>query len=267
MKMEKKANLIEDSVLTGHGIYKMFGGLQALQNIDFRVPRGSIFAVIGPNGAGKTTLFNLISGVYKDYQGEIYFNNERISQQSSHIIAKKGIARTFQNVRLFRNLSALENVMIGCHGWFCPKFFRTIFGIRTVKKEERIIREWSLEKLRFLKLEDKADHPVESLPLGSQKLVEIARALAAKPKLLLLDEPAAGLNESEMDHLKESIFKIKKEGTTQIIVEHNMNFIMSISDWIMVLNFGVKIAEGIPKEIVNNDRVIKAYLGEVEKFV
>ena len=253
-------------ILTGRGIGKHFGGLQALMDVDFEVPSSMIFAVIGPNGAGKTTLFNLISGVHRDFAGEIRFESELISHRPPHVISLMGIGRTFQNVRLFRNLSILENVMVGCHGWIRPGFFRTIFGIRRIVADERCVRDWSKEMLRFVGLEDRAHLEVEALPLGDQKLLEIARALAAKPRLLLLDEPGAGLNDSEMEKLKEIIYRIREREITQVIVEHNMNFIMNISDRIMVLDFGLKLAEGTPKEILENEKVAEVYLGRESDF-
>ncbi len=253
-------------ILQGRGIGKHFGGLQALMDVDFEVPSGMIFAVIGPNGAGKTTLFNLISGVYRDFAGEIRFRGDPISHRPPHVISLMGIARTFQNVRLFRNLSILENVMVGCHGWTRPGFTRTIFGIRRTLAAERHLRDWSGEMLAFVGLGHKARMEVESLPLGEQKLLEIARALAAKPRLLLLDEPGAGLNDSEMEKLKEIIYRIREREITQVIVEHNMNFIMSISDRIMVLDFGMKLAEGTPTEILQDERVAEVYLGRERDF-
>jgi branched-chain amino acid transport system ATP-binding protein len=251
-------------ILSGRSISKKFGGLQALAGVDFQVPDGMIFAIIGPNGAGKTTLFNLISGFDRDYEGEIVFKNEAISQLPRHVVTLKGISRTFQNVRLFKNLTVLENVAVGCHGWVSPKYSRAIFGMKAARRQERIIKDYAGEMLRFVGLEGKEEEEVESLPLGEQKLLEFARALAAKPKLLLLDEPGAGLNDREMDNLKEIIFKSKENQITQIVVEHNMRFIMSISDEIMVLNFGTNIAHGTPEAIVNDPRVIEVYLGEGE---
>lgn len=253
---------MDDSVLKGRSISKYFGGLQALWNVDFDVETGVIFSIIGPNGAGKTTLFNLISGFDRDYKGEVFFENKAISNNPPHTISVKGVARTFQNGRLFKNLTVLENVAVGCHGWVSPRYMRAIFGLRARRREERTIARFAREMLAYVGLEGKDNDDVESLSLGEQKLLEIARALAAKPRLLLLDEPGAGLNDLEMDNLKEIIFKTKEQKITQIIVEHNMKLIMSISDQIMVLNFGTKIAEGAPQHILKNEKVIEVYLGK-----
>jgi len=254
-------------ILKGQSISKNFGGLQALLGVNFEVEDGMIFAIIGPNGAGKTTLFNLISGFDRDYSGEFIFEDLSLSQFPPHDITLGGIARTFQNVRLFKNLSVLENVAVGCHGWAAPIYTRAIFGLKSTRREEHTIKAYASEMLDFVGLADKRNSEVESLSLGEQKLLEIARALAAKPKLLLLDEPGAGLNDREMDNLEEIIFKNKKSGITQIIVEHNMKFIMRISDEIMVLNFGTKIALGPPEIIANNESVIEVYLGKEEDLV
>jgi branched-chain amino acid transport system ATP-binding protein len=254
-------------ILSGKSISKNFGGLQALLDVSFEVGDGMIFAIIGPNGAGKTTLFNLISGFDRDYSGEFIFKNEDISQYPPHDITLRGIARTFQNVRLFKNLTVLENVAVGCHGWISPHYVRTIFGFRSTVRQERVIKDYAIQMLRFVGLADKENEEVESLPLGEQKLLEIARSLAAKPKLLLLDEPGAGLNDREMDDLKEIIFKNKENSITQIIVDHNMKFVMNISDEIMVLNFGTIVANGTPEAIVNDEKVIEVYLGKEEDLV
>jgi len=247
------------------GLTKFFGGLAAVSELDFDIQPGELLSMIGPNGAGKTTLFNLITGVDRRFEGEFVFKGTVISGTPSHSIANAGIARTFQNVRLFKNLSVLQNVMVGCHGWICPTYFRTVFNIRASNQQENTIRDHAFEMLTFVGMEKKANDQVDSLPLGEQKLLEIARALAAKPRLLLLDEPGAGLNDAEMNALKEIIFKIRSHDITQMVVEHNMKLIMSISERIMVLNFGLKIAEGTPEEILNNERVIEVYLGKEKK--
>jgi branched-chain amino acid transport system ATP-binding protein len=255
-------NSKDKHILVGRSILKNFGGLQALSNVDFQVNDGMIFSIIGPNGAGKTTLFNLISGFDRDFEGEIIFNDEIINHLPPHVITRKGVARTFQNVRLFKNLTALENVGVGCNGWFTPRLWSAIFDLRATKKEGRIIKDYAREMLHFVGLAEKENEEVDALSLGEQKLLEIARALAAKPKLLLLDEPGAGLNDREMENLKEIMYKSKDKGITQIIVEHNMKFIMSISDQIMVLNFGNRIANGSPEEILRNEKVIEVYIGK-----
>lgn len=254
-------------VLVGRVISHHFGGLQALVNVDFAVESGLIYAVIGPNGAGKTTLFNIVSGLQKGFSGKVIFDGCPVEFLLPHQLCKLGMARTFQNVRLFKNLSVLENVMVGCHGWIAPGFLRAVFRGGVTKRDEQRARDVAMEMLAFAGLERRTDDEVESLPLGEQKLLEIARALASRPKLLLLDEPGAGLNDAEMLKLREILFRIKENGVTQMVVEHNMPFIMTISDRIMVLNFGVKIAEGTAEELVHNEEVVEVYLGREEEVV
>jgi branched-chain amino acid transport system ATP-binding protein len=250
-----------DFILSLDSVSKNFGGLQAVVDATFDVRAGMILSVIGPNGAGKTTLFNLISGLYRDYKGQIHFDGRAIARCRPDEIAKAGVGRTFQNVRLFKNMTVLENVMVGTNGWMTPGFFKTVFGFRGLRRQERTSREFAREMLELVGLADLGEHEAESLPLGKQKLIEIARAMSVKPKLLLLDEPGAGLNDAEMEELKRIILKIRNAGITQMLVEHNMKFVMGISDEVVVLNFGVKIAAGSPAEIVKNEQVMEAYLG------
>lgn len=253
-----------DFILSLDSVSKNFGGLMAVANASFGVRCGTILSVIGPNGAGKTTLFNLISGVYRDYGGRIDFDRKSITRRRPDEIAKAGIGRTFQNVRLFKNMTVLENVMVGANGWFTPGFLRTIFGFAELLRRERISRAFAAEMIELVGLADLADDEAESLPLGKQKLIEIARAMTTKPKLLLLDEPGAGLNDLEMERLKEIILKVRDSGVTLMLVEHDMRFVMGISDQVVVLNFGVKIAEGPPSAIVRDEQVMEAYLGSGE---
>jgi branched-chain amino acid transport system ATP-binding protein len=249
-------------ILTGQGLRKFFGGLRAIDALDFSVTRGQIKAIIGPNGAGKTTLFNLISGIFPPSGGGFEFQGRKLVGLKPHRIARLGITRTFQNVELFGNMSVLENVMLGRHSRTLAGIFRAGFRFPGMRREEKEIRERALEELRFLGLEGQASAPATSLPLGEQKLLEIARALATEPKLILLDEPAAGLNMRETAGLGEIIRQIRERGITVMLVEHDMSLVMEVSDEVLVLNYGKKIAEGHPREIQRNPEVIAAYLGE-----
>jgi branched-chain amino acid transport system ATP-binding protein len=240
---------------------KAFGGLMAITNLNFKVMSGQIKAIIGPNGAGKTTLFNIITGIFPPTEGEIRFKGEVIHGKKSHLIAKRGISRTFQTVELFRNMTVLENVMVGRHVRTKMGFFRSGLRLPTVKIEERYILETAEEKLNLVGLKQKVVESAANLPLGEQKFLEIARALATNPELILLDEPAGGLNETEILRMGEIIKKIREQGITVLLVEHHMELVMSISDEIVVLNYGEKIAEGTPEMVKNNQSVIDAYLG------
>ena len=251
-----------DHILHVSKIEKTFGGLVAISNLDFTVDSGQIKAVIGPNGAGKTTLFNLITGILPPKDGEILFLGRRITGVKSHRISSMGISRTFQNIQLFSNMSVLENVILGRHSRTSSGMISSILSLPKKKREERDARERSMEYLELVGLCDRINDLPENLPFGKQRLLEIARAMATEPKLLLLDEPASGLNTRETQDLGRLITEIRDMGITILLVEHDMGLVMEISDEIMVLNSGQKIAEGIPREIQENDEVIKAYLGE-----
>jgi len=243
---------------------KSFGGVTAVNNITFGVEQNHIVAIIGPNGAGKTTLFNLMTGVYPPTTGQIFFNNRDITELAAHQIAALGIARTFQNLQIFNNMNVLENVMVGLHTRSKTGLLGAIFPLGPIQTEEHRIVEKAYEKLAQVGLADKALEPANSLPYGQQKLLEIARATALEPKMLLLDEPAAGLNSTETRELVDIIYKLRDQGITILLVEHDMETVMEIADHLVVLDFGNKLAEGTPYEIQNNREVINAYLGEEE---
>jgi branched-chain amino acid transport system ATP-binding protein len=239
-----------------------FGGLVANDNISFDVAENSIFGLIGPNGAGKTTLFNVISGVYKPSSGEIRLKEKRIDGLPPYRINREGITRTYQNIHLFRRMSVLDNVKVGCMSKSSAGLFAAIFRPPAQKREEATISEKCMNILKFVDMDQYADQIASSLSYGQQRRVEIARALAGEPKLLLLDEPAAGMNSNEKLQLAEVINKINREmGMTILIVEHDMKIALSITHTVCVLNYGKRIALGAPKEIQNNPEVIDAYLG------
>lgn len=241
---------------------KNFGGIQAVNDVSFSVNKGEIIAVIGPNGAGKTTLFNLMTGIYQPTHGQILFNGTDIIGRTAYQIAQKGIARTFQNLQIFNNMTVLENVMVGRHTKSKTGFWGAIFPINPVQREERDIVEKAMRNLGLVGLTNKAMESASNLPYGRQKMLEIARAVAMEPELLLLDEPAAGLNLTETRRLVKIIYKLRDRGVTILLVEHDMETVMEIADRLVVLNFGNKLAEGTPVEIQNNQEVIAAYLGE-----
>ncbi|NCF09912.1 MAG: ATP-binding cassette domain-containing protein [Gammaproteobacteria bacterium] len=240
---------------------KAFGGVAAIADLSFAVPEGSIYAVIGPNGAGKTTLFNMLSGVYVPSDGAIEFDGSSLAGLEPHQVATRGISRTFQNLQIFFNMSVLENVMVGCHQRARSGLYRAALRLPGVVREEQQIRAWALEALEFCGLAHLAERPADALPYGELKRVEIARALAADPRLLLMDEPAAGLNDTETAELRELIRRIGARGVTVLLVEHNMGLVMQVSDTVLVLDYGSKLAEGTTTEIQNDPRVIAAYLG------
>ena len=238
-----------------------FGGLVANNDVCTEVQKGQIFGLIGPNGAGKTTLFNIVSGFYAPTSGKVIFNGEEIQGKSADIINGKGIARTYQNINLFKKMTVLENVMVGCHGQTRANLSDAIFNTKRKRKEEEESLEKCHEILKFMEIEHMANLVAGGLPYGAQRRLEIARAMASNPQLLLLDEPAAGMNLSEKDELAQTILKIREKGYTVFLVEHNMKLVMRVCDNICVLNHGEKLAEGTPEEIQNNPAVIEAYLG------
>lgn len=243
-------------------VSKIFGGLMAVHRVSFQVPRGKIIAIIGPNGAGKTTLFNVIAGLYPPSSGEVWFKGHKISGMASHQIASAGIARTFQLIQLFTNMTVHENVMVGRHPRTRAGFLSTALRLPTAIAEEKQIRGKALEMLALVGLESRANDSPLSLPYGQQKVLEIARALATEPELILLDEPAGGLSVHEIEGLARQILNIRDSGVTVLLVEHRMELVMGIADWVIVLNYGEKMAEGPPSQIQNDERVIAAYLGD-----
>ncbi len=250
------------SLLEATGITKHFGGIKALNDITFRVQPGQIKAIIGPNGAGKTTLFNCISGVLKADGGEIKLNGTSIMKYPPHKRASAGISRTFQNVAIFPEMTVLENVLVGRHCRSRCEMLEAGFRTGSMRREEKEMEEKAWRFLEFVGLEGQAEKGAGELPLGDQRMLEIARALATEPKIVLLDEPAGGLNTRETERLAELIKEIRDSGITVLLVEHDMNLVMDISDEILVINFGEKLAEGDPKSIKSNPDVINAYLGE-----
>ena len=254
-------------ILTVESVSKDFGGLRALNNVDLTIEKGKITGLIGPNGAGKTTLFNIIAGVYSATEGSIFFEDKSLNGLPPHKRVEMGLARTFQITRLFKGLSVLENAMVGGQPWTIKNklgaFLASMLNLASIRHQEKKVFEYAMEVLKSVGIERIAYEMADNIPHGQQRLVEVARALATKPKLLLLDEPAAGLNPHEVDGLNHALKSITDtQGITIFLVEHDMRLVMNICDMVHVLDTGRKIAEGIPEEIGKNKDVIKAYLGK-----
>ncbi|HWR31024.1 MAG TPA: ABC transporter ATP-binding protein [Negativicutes bacterium] len=246
-------------------VSKNFGGLAALSEVSFGVGPGEIVGVIGPNGAGKTTLFNLITGVFSPTAGQISFREQPIVGLRPHKVTELGISRTFQNIRLFGHMTALENIMVGSHCRTHAGLWQGLWRTRGQRAEELLIRKKSEELLELVGIADERDTPAGSLPYGKQRRLEIARAMGADPELLLLDEPTAGMNESETEDLRLLIKKIQAMQKAVVLIEHDMHLVMNVCERLVILNFGRKIAEGLPEEIRENKDVIEAYLGREEE--